>query len=508
MVEYEPVSDEDGMEYLRPCSRREAYYADATYGTNHEFGFDYLRDNMAQDKARQVQKSRHFAIVDEVDNILIDEARTPLIISGPARDDVSVYPRFAALVPRLQVEEDYTVDEKQKAISLTENGIEKIERALGIDNIYSPENFRLTRYMEAALKAQILYHRDQQYVVKDGEVVIVDDFTGRLMTGRRWSDGLHQAVEAKEGLKVQQESITYATITLQNYFRMYDKLAGMTGTAVTEAEEFDKIYKLEVVVVPTNRPMVRDDDDDYVYRSLRAKFDAVAEEVEEMHELGRPVLVGTVSIENSEYLSDLLKRRGVQHQVLNAKFHEKEAAIVAEAGHKDAVTIATNMAGRGTDIILGGLPEGREPEEWQREHDEVLAAGGLHIIGTERHESRRIDNQLRGRAGRQGDPGSSRFYVSFEDDLMRRFAPDWLPGMLSKLGMEEDVPIESELGEQGPRERPDQGRGPQLRHPQARRRVRRRDERAPRRDLHGTHQGAPGRRPARQHLRHGRGRAA
>jgi preprotein translocase subunit SecA len=443
LVQEEAVSEEAGMEYLLPCSRREAYYADATYGTNHEFGFDYLRDNMAQDKERQVQKSRHFAIVDEVDNILIDEARTPLIISGPARDDVSIYPRFAALVPRLHAEDDYTVDEKAKAVSLTESGIEKIERALGIDNIYSPENFRLTRYMEAALKAQILYKRDQHYVVKDGEVIIVDDFTGRLMTGRRWSDGLHQAVEAKEGLKVQQESITYATITLQNYFRMYDKLAGMTGTAVTEAEEFDKIYKLEVVVVPTNRPMIRDDDDDYVYRTLRAKFDAVADEVVEMHEHGRPVLVGTVSIENSEYLSELLKRRGVQHQVLNAKFHEKEAAIVAQAGHRGAVTIATNMAGRGTDIILGGNPEGRTEGDWQREHDEVLQLGGLHIIGTERHESRRIDNQLRGRAGRQGDPGSSRFYVSFEDDLMRRFAPDWLPGMLAKLGMEENVPIES-----------------------------------------------------------------
>ena len=443
LVHPEAVSDEPGIEYLQPCSRREAYDADATYGTNHEFGFDYLRDNMAQDKARQVQRSRHFAIVDEVDNILIDEARTPLIISGPSREDTSIYPRFASLVPRLQVEEDYTVDEKQKAVSLTENGIEKIERALGIDNIYSPENFRLTRYMEAALKAQILFKRDQHYVVKDGEVIIVDDFTGRLMTGRRWSDGLHQAVEAKEGLKVQEESITYATITLQNYFRMYDKLAGMTGTAVTEAEELDKIYKLDVIVVPTNRPMIRDDDDDYVYRTLRAKFDAVADEVEEMHELGRPVLVGTVSIENSEYLADLLKRRGVPHQVLNAKFHEKEAAIVADAGHKTAVTIATNMAGRGTDIILGGNPEGRDPGDWQREHDEVLALGGLHIIGTERHESRRIDNQLRGRAGRQGDPGSSRFYVSFEDDLMRRFAPEWLPGMLAKLGMEEDVPIES-----------------------------------------------------------------
>jgi preprotein translocase subunit SecA len=443
LVQPEAVSEEPGMEYLQPCSRREAYAADATYGTNHEFGFDYLRDNMAQDKARQVQRTRHFAIVDEVDNILIDEARTPLIISGPSREDISIYPRFASLVPRLHADEDYTIDAKAKTVSLLESGIEKIERALGIDNIYSPENFRLTRYMEAALKAHILYHRDQQYVVKDGEVIIVDDFTGRLMTGRRWSDGLHQAVEAKEGLKVQQESITYATITLQNYFRMYDKLAGMTGTAVTEAEEFDKIYKLDVMVMPTNREMIRLDGDDVVYRTLEGKFRAVADEVEEAHAAGQPVLVGTVSIENSEYIADLLKRRGIPHQVLNAKFHEKEAMIVAQAGRFGGVTIATNMAGRGTDIVLGGTPDGREPADWQAEHEKVVEAGGLHIIGTERHESRRIDNQLRGRAGRQGDPGSSRFYVSFEDDLMRRFAPDWLPGMLSKLGMDEDMPIES-----------------------------------------------------------------
>jgi preprotein translocase subunit SecA len=443
LVSFEPVSEEQGMEYLTPCSRREAYGADLTYGTNHEFGFDYLRDNMATEKEYQVQRERHYAIVDEVDNILIDEARTPLIISGQSQEDISIYPRFAALVPRLEREADYTVDEKMKAISLTESGVEKIEKALKIDNIYSPENFRLTRYMEAALKAHILYHRDRDYVVKDGEIVIVDDFTGRLMVGRRWSDGLHQAVEAKEGVKIQQESITYATITLQNYFRMYDKLAGMTGTAVTEAEEFHKIYKLDVVVIPTNSDMIRADEDDLVYRTLKGKFQAVTEEVEEMHEAGRPVLVGTVSIENSEYLSDLLKRRGIPHQVLNAKFHEKEAGIVAEAGRQAAVTIATNMAGRGTDIILGGNPEGRASEEWQVEHNQVVEVGGLHIIGTERHESRRIDNQLRGRAGRQGDPGSSRFYVSFEDDLMRRFAPDWLPGMLSKLGMAEDVPIES-----------------------------------------------------------------
>ena len=443
LISAEPVSEEAGFEYMTPCSRRDAYAADVTYGTNHEFGFDYLRDNMTQDQARQVQTERRFGIVDEVDNILIDEARTPLIISGHAQDDTSIYPRFATLVPRLQRENDFTVDEKLRAISLTESGIEKIEKALKIDNIYSPENFRLTRYMEAALKAQIMYHRDRDYVVKDGEVVIVDDFTGRLMFGRRWSDGLHQAVEAKESVRIQQESITYATITIQNYFRTYDKLAGMTGTAVTEAEEFDKIYKLDVVVIPTNREMIREDEDDLVYRAVEAKFKAVAEEVEAVHETGQPVLVGTVSIESSEHLADLLKRRGVPHQVLNAKFHEKEAVIVAEAGRLNGVTIATNMAGRGTDIILGGNPEGRDSSDWQEEHDRVVAVGGLHIIGTERHESRRIDNQLRGRAGRQGDPGSSRFFVSFQDDLMRRFAPDWLPTMLQKLGMNDDMPIES-----------------------------------------------------------------
>jgi preprotein translocase subunit SecA len=443
LVSSEAVSEEAGMEYLTPCTRREAYAADVTYGTNHEFGFDYLRDNMATDAAYQVQREKHFAIVDEVDNILIDEARTPLIISGHSQDDISIYPRFAALVPRLHREVDFMVDEKLKAISLTESGIDKIEKALKIDNIYAPENFRLTRYMEAALKAHILYQRDRDYVVQNGEVIIVDDFTGRLMFGRRWSDGLHQAVEAKEGVKIQQESITYATITIQNYFRTYDKLAGTTGTAVTEAEEFDKIYKLDVVVIPTNREMIRDDEDDLVYRTLQGKFGAVADEVEEAHATGQPILVGTVSIENSEYLSDLLKRRGIQHQVLNAKFHEKEALIVAEAGRLGAVTIATNMAGRGTDIILGGNPEGRDPGEWQAEHDKVVEAGGLLIIGTERHESRRIDNQLRGRSGRQGDPGESRFFVSFQDDLMRRFAPDWLPGMLQKLGMDDNMPIES-----------------------------------------------------------------
>ncbi len=436
-------SDTENMEYLKPCSRREAYYADLTYGTNHEFGFDYLRDNMAVTLDGAVQRELHYAIVDEVDNILIDEARTPLIISGPAEDSAARYQTFARLAPRLTVNEDYTIDEKARAVLLTEAGVEKIEKLLGIDNIYAPENYRLTRYMEAALKAQVIYKSDVDYVVKDGEVVIVDDFTGRLMFGRRWSDGLHQAIEAKEGVRIQNESITYATITLQNYFRLYGKLAGMTGTAATEGEEFFKIYKLEVVVIPTHRPMVRDDYNDLVYRTERAKFDAVAEEIAELQQQGRPVLVGTVSIEKSEYLSELLKRKGIEHQVLNAKQHEKEAGIVAQAGRYGAVTIATNMAGRGTDIVLGGKPDGRSQEEWEGEHNRVVEAGGLEIVGTERHESRRIDNQLRGRAGRQGDPGSSRFYVSFEDDIMRRFAPDWLPGMMARLGMEEDMPIES-----------------------------------------------------------------
>ncbi len=441
----EKVSDQLNQDHLVPCTRAEAYAADITYGTNHEFGFDYLRDNMAGELAACVQRELHFAIVDEVDNILIDEARTPLIISGPAQESTSVYSTFARLVPRLQGEADYTIDEKQRSVSLTEEGNIKVEKMLGVDNIYAPENYRLTRYLEAALKANALYRIDRDYVVKEGEVIIVDEFTGRLMPGRRWSDGLHQAVEAKEGVKIREETLTYATITLQNYFRLYDKLAGMTGTAVTEAEEFYKIYKLDVVIIPTHLDMVREDYTDLIYRTERAKFDAVVEEIEELHEEGRPALVGTVSIEKSEYLSDLLTRKGLKHNVLNAKQHEREAQIIAEAGRLGAVTIATNMAGRGTDIILGGKTEGRDMEDWQREHDAVVAAGGLHICGTERHEARRIDNQLRGRAGRQGDPGSSRFFVSLEDDIMRRFAPDWLSGMLGKLGLEEDMPIESRM---------------------------------------------------------------
>ena len=426
----EPVSEQPGREHLLPAPRREAYQADVTYGTNNEFGFDYLRDNMVQVAEQRVQRSRHYAIVDEADSVLIDEARTPLIISGPQQDDLSLYPRFNALVPRLQRDVHYTVEERTRSVHLTEAGIEVLERGLGIDNIFSPEHFRLTRYMEAALKAHIIYQRDREYVVNDGRVVIVDEFTGRLMEGRRWSDGLHQAVEAKEGVKIQQESVTYATITLQNFFRLYEKLAGMTGTAVTDAEELHEIYGLEVIVAPTNVPMIRDDFADLVFRSQGEKFAAVVDDVMERHAENRPVLVGTVSIEDSEQLADLLRRRGVEHEVLNAKQHQREAAIVARAGQPGAVTIATNMAGRGTDIKLG---EG------------VAASGGLHIIGTERHESRRVDNQLRGRSGRQGDPGSSRFYVSFEDDVMRRFAPDWMPNMMSKLGMSEGVPLESKM---------------------------------------------------------------
>jgi preprotein translocase subunit SecA len=441
----EKVSDAPNMEHITPVPRREAYYADITYGTNNEFGFDYLRDNMAVDLERTVQRELHYAIVDEVDNILIDEARTPLIISGPAAESTQTYYTFARLVPRLQQEVDFTIDEKMRSVALTEQGIAKLEQWLGVKNMYDPQNYRLTRYMEAALKAQILYRRDRDYVVKDGEVIIVDDFTGRLMMGRRWSDGLHQAVEAKEGVKIQQESITYATITLQNYFRLYDKLAGMTGTAWTERDELFKIYRLDVVVIPTHKPLIRYELSDFVYRTEEGKFQAAAREIEERHAAGQPVLVGTVSIEKSEYLSEMLRRRGIPHQVLNAKYHEKEAPIIAQAGRYGTVTIATNMAGRGTDIILGGKADGRPQEEWLDEHNKVVETGGLHILGTERHEARRIDNQLRGRSGRQGDPGSSRFYVSFEDDIMRRFAPDWLPNMMSSLGMNEDMPIESKM---------------------------------------------------------------
>ncbi|MFZ0287259.1 MAG: preprotein translocase subunit SecA, partial [Terriglobales bacterium] len=492
--------------------RREAYAADVTYGTNNEFGFDYLRDNMKFDLRDCVQRGHNFGIVDEVDSILIDEARTPLIISGASEESTDKYARVNRIIPKLEKGEeldtapgepsqltgDYVVDEKHRNITVTDEGWEKVENLLGIGNIADPENWDLKHHVETAVKAHALYHRDVEYVVKEGEVIIVDEFTGRLMPGRRWSDGLHQAVEAKENVKIERENQTLATITFQNYFRMYKKLAGMTGTAETEATEFEKVYRLEVMVIPTNRTLRRLENPDVVYRTEKEKYFAAADEIEKLHETGQPVLVGTTSIEKSERLAELLKKKGVKREVLNAKQHEKEAEIVAQAGRKGMVTIATNMAGRGTDILLGGNPEfmakqecvkkgvaqplraaqgkvqavvddtkstvwyyvgneyvvptdqwteifNRYKQQTDKEHDEVIAAGGLHIFGTERHESRRIDNQLRGRAGRQGDPGSSRFYLSLEDDLMRIFAKEWISNLLQKLGMEEGVPIESRM---------------------------------------------------------------
>ena len=444
---FDPESETDDpmLTNLTSVPRRQAYQADITHGTNNEFGFDYLRDNMVADLSQTAQRELYYAIVDEVDNILIDEARTPLIISGQADESTQVYYTFARLVPQLKEIIDYTVDEKSRTVALNPEGITKVERALKIPNLYDPKYYALTHYLENALRALILYKRDKEYVVKDGEAVIVDDFTGRLMFGRRYSDGLHQAIEAKEGLKVQSESITLATITLQNYFRLYEKLAGMTGTAATEAEEFYKIYKLDVVVIPTHKPMIREGFPDQIYKSEEGKFQAVVRDIQELHEQGRPVLVGTVSVEKSEYLSQLLTKTGIPHEVLNAKQHEREAGIIAQAGRVGGVTVATNMAGRGTDIILGGKPEGREPADWEAEHQKVVDLAGLHIIGTERHEARRIDNQLRGRSGRQGDPGSSRFYISLEDELMRRFGGDRIKTVMGWVGLEEDTPIEHSL---------------------------------------------------------------
>ncbi len=438
-----------GFPYLTPVSRAEAYRADILYGTNNEFGFDYLRDNMSVDADLQVQTriagrpTHHFAIVDEVDNILIDEARTPLIISGPAQQPVEHYSNCARLAPRLREYEDYTVDERTQAISLTEEGIGRAERHLRVDNLYDPENFHLVQYVENAVVAQVQKVKDKDYVISNGEVVIVDEFTGRLQYGRRWSDGLHQAVEAKEGVKVQRESVTYATITLQNYFRMYRKLAGMTGTAVTEADEFYKIYGLEVVAVPTNLPMVRDDASDLIFPTAEGKWQAVIDNIIQRSDSGQPVLVGTTSIETSEALSDRLRRRGVQHQVLNARNHEQEASIVAQAGRSGAVTVSTNMAGRGTDIVLGGADTDRE--DWREEHNRVISLGGLHVIGTEHHEARRVDNQLRGRAGRQGDPGSSQFFVALEDELMQRFGGDRIKNVMNWTGLNDDEPLENKL---------------------------------------------------------------
>ncbi|HXL03408.1 MAG TPA: preprotein translocase subunit SecA [Bacillota bacterium] len=470
-----------GLDY---AERRAAYSADITYGTNNEFGFDYLRDNMVASEDEMVQGELNYAIVDEVDSILIDEARTPLIISGQAEESTDLYRQFARLIPRLKRDEDYTVDEKANTVALTDEGVEKAERMLGLDNLSDESNIELMHHLNQALRAHALMRRDRDYIVKDGQAIIVDEFTGRLMFGRRYSNGLHQAIEAKEGIKVERESLTLATITFQNYFRMYQKLAGMTGTAATEEEEFSKIYGLDVVVLPTHLPMIRTDHPDVIFKTEKSKFAAIVDEIEEIHKTGQPILVGTISIEKSERLSEMLRRRGIKHQVLNAKHHEREAEIVAQAGRLGAVTIATNMAGRGTDIVLGGNPEyvakqklrakgysgevvaeaaehfpTEDPEvlqarneyqelleeakaECRGEHEKVVELGGLFIIGTERHESRRIDNQLRGRSGRQGDPGASRFYVSLEDDLMRLFGGELITGIMDRLGWEEDMPIE------------------------------------------------------------------
>ncbi len=428
------------VKHMRPINRRQAYAADITYGTNNEFGFDYLRDNMVSDINQMVQREEpYYSIVDEVDSILIDEARTPLIISAPDTDPTDKYYQFAKLVEKLTEEADYLVDEKKKAATLTDEGISKLEKLLNIKNIYEGSGITTVHHLEQALRARTLFKRDRNYVVRDGEVIIVDEFTGRLMFGRRYSDGLHQAIEAKEGVKIQQESKTLATITFQNLFRMYKKLAGMTGTALTEAEEFFKIYKLEVVEIPTHRPMIRADAPDSVYKSEKGKFEAITRDIQERHKRGQPILIGTVSIQKNELLAEHLKQAGLQFEILNAKNHEREANIIAQAGRFGAITVATNIAGRGVDILLGGNPV--DPEEAKK----VREAGGLHIIGTERHESRRIDNQLRGRAGRQGDPGSSQFFVSVEDDLMRLFGGDRLKGLMEKLGIPEDQPIEHSL---------------------------------------------------------------
>jgi preprotein translocase subunit SecA len=439
---------DERLKYFRPVPRKEAYACDITYGTNNEFGFDYLRDNMAPDLERVVQREHYFVIVDEVDSILIDEARTPLIISAPAEESTDKYYKFAALVRRLKENEDYNIDEKMRAATLSEGGIAKMEKWLGVENIYTAGGVREVHHIEQALKAYTLFKRDRDYIVKEGEVIIVDEFTGRLMYGRRYSDGLHQAIEAKEGAKIQRESQTLATVTFQNYFRMYEKLAGMTGTAITEAEEFAKIYNLETSAIPTHKPLQRIDMNDLIYRSEEGKFKAVIADIKKRNEKGQPILIGTISIEKNELLAEMMEREGLKPQVLNAKQHEKEARIITEAGKVGAITIATNMAGRGVDIMLGGKqPAATDPgfKEWKKEHDRVIELGGLHVIGTERHESRRIDNQLRGRSGRQGDPGSSQFYVSTEDDLMRIFGGDRMKNMMATLRVPEDMPIENKI---------------------------------------------------------------
>ncbi|XOB41373.1 MAG: preprotein translocase subunit SecA [Candidatus Nealsonbacteria bacterium] len=426
-------------DFLRPCERKQAYQTDITYGTNNEFGFDYLRDNMVYDLSQRVQPDFNFAIIDEIDSILIDEARTPLIISAPDMESSKWYKDFAKIIPRLDSKTDYEIDEKRKVATLTEKGVDKIEKILGMKNIYEEKGIRYLRHLEQALRAEALFKKERDYVVKDGQVIIVDEFTGRLMPGRRWSKGLHQAIEAKEGLEVRPESLTLASITFQNLFRMYKKLAGMTGTALTSAEEFEKVYNLEVVVVPTNKKLIRKALADKIYKSESVKYKAIVEEIKKRNESGQPVLVGTRSIEKNEYLGELLQKQGIKHQILNAKNHEKEGQIIAQAGKLNAVTIATNMAGRGVDIVLGGNPLSED------ESKKVKELGGLHVIGTERHEARRIDNQLRGRSGRQGDSGSSQFFLSLEDDLMRIFGGERLKNLITKLNLPEDQPIEANL---------------------------------------------------------------
>jgi len=433
----DPSEDiDDRLAHLRPVTRQVAYQADVTYGTNNEFGFDYLRDHMVGSQSEKVQRPHNFAIVDEVDFVLIDEARTPLIISSPNSQPVDKYYKFAQIASQLQPT-DYVVDEKSRSATLSEFGIRKVEKILGVNNLYE-ESFETIHYIENAIKASALFHKDKDYVIKDGEIIIVDEFTGRLMNGRRWSDGLHQAVEAKENVKVQQESQTWATITFQNYFRLYQKLSGMTGTAATEAEEFKKIYNLDVITIPTHRPLARLDQTDLIFKTQRAKYAAIASKVEELYKSGQPVLIGTTSIEKNQIISSLLSKKGIPHQLLNAKNHRSEAEIISKAGKLKAVTVATNMAGRGVDIILGGPKDGVAKDKWQQDHDAVLAMGGLYVIGTERHESRRIDNQLRGRAGRQGDPGQSQFYVALDDDLMRIFGGEKIQSLMERFNMPDE----------------------------------------------------------------------
>ena len=518
---------------MTPEQRRPAYAADITYGTNNEFGFDYLRDNMAMRAEHMVQRGHRFAIVDEVDSILIDEARTPLIISGMVADSAKWYQTFARVAPRLTAEQDYEVDEGKHQVAITESGVAKVEELLQIENLYEHVNTPLVHHMQNALRAKELYKRDVQYVVTQGEVKIVDEFTGRVLEGRRYSEGLHQAIEAKEGVRIKEENQTLATITIQNYFKMYDKLSGMTGTAKTQLTEFEETYDISVIEIPTNRPMVRDDSHDLIYKNEKAKWDAVVEDIRERNEAGQPILVGTVSIEKSEVLSGYLTRGGVQHNVLNAKNHEREAVIVAQAGRKGSVTVATNMAGRGVDILLGGNPEYLarqemaardfdndayllfEMEEEDRasyeaeyepiyakykaqtdaEHEEVVELGGLYVLGTERHESRRIDNQLRGRAGRQGDPGASLFYLSLEDDLMRMFASDRVASIMERLKWPDDEPIEAKMVSKAVENAQRADRGAQLRAPQERPQVRRRDECPARGDLRRAPEDPPGRGP-------------